>query len=88
MMKIFKYILNKSIIGAPQIIKLHRHGLLVHSDFFNNEICMWYCVTEPDELVSQSFIINHTGDELDINSDYLATVIDKENKIVYHISCL
>lgn len=87
-MKIHKYILDHRKIGVMQTVKIPRHGQLLHTDFFNDQLCMWYCVTDGDELISYPFIVNYTGDELPIDSDYIATVIDHQRKIVYHISIL
>lgn len=87
-MKIFKYKLDKNIIGKAQIVKIPSHGAFLHADFFNKQICMWFCITEDDRLSSTAFVVDFTGDELDINSTYLTTVIDHESGLVYHISAL
>lgn len=87
-MKIFKYLLDKNIIGKTQIVKLPAHGTFMHAEFFNKQICLWFCITEGDRLFSAAFVVNFTGDELDIDSTYLATVIDHESGHVYHISAL
>lgn len=87
-MKIFKCVLDKSIIGKTQIVKLPVHGTFLHAEVFNKQICIWLCITEGDRLSSAAFVVNFTGDELNIDSTYLATAIDHESGHVYHISAL
>lgn len=87
-MKIYRYVLEETVIGKPQVIKIPRHAQFVHSAVFLGQICMWFCVTDGDTIIGVPFIVNFTGDELDINSTYLATVINHKSGHVYHISAL
>jgi hypothetical protein len=87
-MKIFKYTLNRNIIGKPQVIQMPRHGMFLHAQLINGQICMWFCITEDDKPIGVPFIVNYTGEELPTDSTYLATVVSHSNELVYHISAL
>lgn len=84
-MKIFKYTLSK-VFGKQQTVKVPQLSRLLHCDYFNDQICMWFAVNDANENEELNFIVNLTGDVLTYDSQYIGTVIDHETKHVYHIS--
>jgi hypothetical protein len=84
-MKIYKYSLRK-IFGKPQSIQVPRLAKMLYCDYFNNQICIWFAINDANEPEELNFIVTLTGDVITYDSQYIGTVIDHVNKLVYHIS--
>lgn len=86
-MKIYKYTINKRLVGKEQSIDIPIPRMFYNIEFYNDEITLWYGVNDDKNAIQQTltYIVLHTGDEVPNDLIFCKTVIDHKCGLVYHV---